>query len=132
MRREGALTIMVSGGFTRFAAPVGEEIGFERVVANHLGVADGRLTGGVETPIVGAEAKRLALIQGRTDYGLVPEQTLAVGDGANDIPMLREAGLGIAYHAKPSAVAAAGARIEHGDLTALLYAQGYPRSTWAQ
>jgi phosphoserine phosphatase len=132
MRREGALTIMVSGGFTRFADPVGAEIGFERVVANRLGVADERLTGNVETPIVGAEAKRLALVDGRDGRGLLPEQTLAVGDGANDIPMLCEAGLGVAYRAKPAAVAAAGARIEHCDLTALLYAQGYARSTWAE
>jgi phosphoserine phosphatase len=131
MRRDGALTIMVSGGFTRFAGPVGEEIGFERVVANHLGVADGRLTGEVAAPIVGAEAKRLALIEGRTERGLSADETLAVGDGANDIPMLREAGLGVAYRAKPAAAAAAAARIVHNDLTALLYAQGYPRSAWA-
>jgi phosphoserine phosphatase len=132
MRREGALTILVSGGFTRFADPVGEEIGFERVVANRLGVANGRLTGEVEPPIVGAEAKRLALIDGRTARGLSSDETLAVGDGANDIPMLREAGLGVAYRAKPAAAAAAGARIEHNDLAALLYAQGYSRNHWAQ
>jgi phosphoserine phosphatase len=132
MRREGALTIMVSGGFTRFADPVGAEIGFERVLANQLGVQAGRLTGEVAPPIVGAEAKRLAQIDGRSERRLAPRETLAVGDGANDIPMLREAGLGVAYRAKPAALAAAGARIEHGDLTALLYAQGYPRSTWAE
>jgi phosphoserine phosphatase len=132
MRRDGALTILVSGGFTRFADPVGEEIGFERVVANRLGIIGERLTGEVEFPIIGAEAKRLALIGGRSERGLPPEQTLAVGDGANDIPMLHEAGLGVAYRAKPAAVAAAGARVEHGDLTALLYARGYPRSHWAQ
>jgi phosphoserine phosphatase len=132
MRRDGALTVLVSGGFTRFADPVGEEIGFEQVVANRLGVVGERLTGEVEPPIVGAEAKRLALIQGRGERGLLPEQTLAIGDGANDIPMLGEAGLGIAYRGKPAAVAAAGGRIEHGDLTTLLYAQGYKRSHWAQ
>jgi phosphoserine phosphatase len=132
MRRDGALTILVSGGFTLFADPVGEEIGFERVVANRLGIVAERLTGEVGIPIVGAEAKRLALIEGRSERGLAPEQTLAVGDGANDIPMLREAGLGVAYRAKPAAVAAAGARIEHTDLTALLYAQGYARGRWAQ
>ena len=131
MRRDGALTILVSGGFTRFADPVGEEIGFERVVANRLRIVDGRLTGRVEAPVVGAEAKRLALIDGRIERGLAPEQTLAVGDGANDIPMIREAGLGVAYRAKPAAAAAAAARIEHNDLTALLYAQGYARSDWA-
>lgn len=131
MRRDGALTVMVSGGFTRFADPVGEEIGFERVVANTLGVSGGCLTGEVAVPIVGAEAKRSALIEGRRARGLAPQETLAVGDGANDIPMIREAGLGVAYRAKPAAAAAAGARIEHGDLTALLYAQGYARITWA-
>lgn len=132
MRRDGALTVLVSGGFTLFADPVGKEIGFERVVANRLCVVDERLTGEVEPPVVGAEAKRLALIHGRTERSLSPQETLAVGDGANDIPMLREAGLGVAYRAKPAAVAAAGARIEHGDLSALLYAQGYARSTWAE
>jgi phosphoserine phosphatase len=131
MRRDGALTILVSGGFTRFADPVGAEIGFERVVANRLGIVDERLTGEVEEPIVGAEAKRLALIEGCSGRGLAREQTLAVGDGANDIPMIREAGFGVAYRAKPAAAAAAAARIEHNDLTALLYAQGYARGEWA-
>ena len=131
MRRDGALTILVSGGFTRFADPVAAEIGFERIVANRLGVTDERLTGEVEAPIVGAEAKRLALIDGRTERGLAARETLAVGDGANDIPMIREAGLGVAYRAKPAAAAAAAARVVHNDLTALLYAQGYPRSDWA-
>ncbi|HEY7810989.1 MAG TPA: phosphoserine phosphatase SerB [Allosphingosinicella sp.] len=131
MRRDGAPTILVSGGFTRFADPVGEEIGFERVVANRLVTENGRLTGAVELPIVGAEAKRLALIAGRDERGLAPEDTLAVGDGANDIPMLREAGLGVAFHAKPAAAEAAGARIVHNDLTALLYAQGYRKAEWA-
>jgi phosphoserine phosphatase len=130
MRHAGALTILVSGGFTLFADPVGEEIGFERVVANRLKIANGRLTGEVVAPVVGAEAKRRALINGRTERGLDPESTLAVGDGANDIPMIGEAGLGVAFHAKPAAAAAAGARIEHNDLTALLYAQGYSRSRW--
>ncbi|HEY0027091.1 MAG TPA: phosphoserine phosphatase SerB [Allosphingosinicella sp.] len=131
MRRDGALTILVSGGFTRFADPVGAEIGFERVVANRLGIKNERLTGQVDFPIVGAEAKRLALVDARIERGLAREETLAIGDGANDIPMLREAGLGIAFHAKAAAVAAAGARIEHCDLTAVLYAMGYARRDWA-
>ena len=131
MRRDGALTVLVSGGFTRFAEPVGEEIGFQRVVANRLVIENGRLTGAAEPPIVGAEAKRTALVDARTERGLTAEETLALGDGANDIPMLGEAGLGIAYHAKAAAVAAAGARVEHGDLTAILYAMGYPRAEWA-
>ena len=130
MRREGALTILVSGGFTRFAEPLAAEIGFERVIANRLVGVAGKLSGKVEEPIVGAEAKRLALLDGMAERGLEPDEALAVGDGANDVPMLLEAGLGVAYKAKAAAVAAADARIEHGDLTALLYAQGYPRSEW--
>ena len=132
MRREGALTILVSGGFTAFAEPVGREIGFERVIANRLLGESGRLSGTVAEPIVGAEAKRLALLDGLAERGLGPEAALAVGDGANDIPMLREAGLGVAYRAKPAAAEAADARVEEGDLTALLYAQGYARSEWAE
>lgn len=132
MKREGALTVLVSGGFTRFADPVGAEIGFDRVVANRLGAAAGRLTGTVEPPILGAEGKRLALLDAAAERGLGPDDSLAVGDGANDVPMLKEAGLGVAYHAKPAAVAAAGASIVHNDLTALLYAQGWSRSEWEE
>jgi phosphoserine phosphatase len=131
MRREGSLTVLVSGGFTAFAEPVADDIGFERVVANRLMGEGGRLSGTVAEPIVGAEAKRLALLGAALERGLSTQEALAIGDGANDIPMLREAGLGVAFHAKPAAAAAANARIEHGDLTALLYAQGYPRSEWA-
>jgi phosphoserine phosphatase len=130
MRREGAYTVLVSGGFTRFAEPVGAEIGFDRVIANRLDSADGRLSGTVGEPIVGAETKKRALLDAAAERGLETGAALAVGDGANDIPMLEAAGLGIAYHAKPVAAAAADARIEHNDLTALLYAQGYARSAW--
>jgi phosphoserine phosphatase len=130
MKREGAFTLLVSGGFTRFADPVGADIGFDRVVANRLATEGGRLLGTVRPPVIGAEGKRLALLDAAAERGLRPEETLAVGDGANDVPMLNEAGLGIAYHAKPAAAAAADARIAHNDLTALLYAQGWPRSEW--
>ena len=130
MRRDGALTVLVSGGFTAFAAPVAEEIGFDRVVANVLEGEGGRLAGTVTEPIVGAEAKRLALLDALAERNLQPDQALAIGDGANDIPMLREAGLGVAYRAKRAAAEAADARVEHGDLTALLFAQGYSRSEW--
>jgi phosphoserine phosphatase len=130
MRRNGALTILVSGGFTRFAEPVAEEIGFERTVSNRLVLENGRLTGEVEPPIVGAEAKRLALVNARAERGLGVHDTLAIGDGANDVPMLGEAGLGIAYRAKATAIAAAAGRIKHGDLTAMLFAQGYSRAEW--
>ena len=130
MRREGALTVLVSGGFTAFAEPIGAELGFERVVANRLDTEGGRLAGTVAGPIVGAEAKRRALVEAAGEAGVTTADALAVGDGANDVPMLEEAGLGIAYHAKPSAAAAADAHIVHNDLTALLYAQGWPRAAW--
>jgi phosphoserine phosphatase len=130
MRREGALTVLVTGGFTRFAEPVAAEIGFERVVANRLLVEGGRLTGAVAPPVVGAEAKCRALLDAAAERGLEAGDALAVGDGANDVPMLAAAGLGVAYRAKPAALAAAAARIDHNDLTALLYAQGYARGEW--
>ncbi len=130
MRREGALTVLVSGGFTAFADPVAREIGFDRAIANRLDIADGRLAGTVAAPILGAAAKRQALLDAAAERGVDPSMALAVGDGANDIPMLEAAGLGIAYHPKPAAAAAADARIDHGDLSALLYAQGYKRSEW--
>jgi phosphoserine phosphatase len=130
MKANGARSVLVSGGFTVFADRVAEAIGFDRALSNRLGLTDGALDGSVARPIVGSATKRETLIAERTALGLAPEQTLAVGDGANDIPMIEEAGLGVAYHAKPRTAAAADARIEHGDLTALLYAQGYPRSAW--
>jgi phosphoserine phosphatase len=130
MKRHGALTVMVSGGFTRFADPVGADIGFDRVVANRLEIRDGKLTGVVEPPVHGAEAKRRALLDAAAERRISSEEALAVGDGANDIPMLKEAGLGVAFHAKPAAAAAADARIDHNDLSALLYAQGWARSEW--
>jgi phosphoserine phosphatase len=132
MKREGAFTLLVSGGFTRFADPVGAELGFDRVVANRLGVMAGRLDGTVAAPVLGAQGKRLALLDAAAERGLRLEEALAVGDGANDVPMLKEAGLGVAYHAKPAAMAAADASIVHNDLTALLYAQGWARSEWEE
>ncbi|HEX4736788.1 MAG TPA: phosphoserine phosphatase SerB [Allosphingosinicella sp.] len=132
MKGNGAFTILVSGGFTRFAEPVGAEIGFDRVIANRLQSENGRLAGTVGEPIVGAQTKRAALLDAAAERGLDTAAALAVGDGANDIPMIEAAGLGIAYRAKPKTAAAADARIEHNDLTALLYAQGYARSEWAE
>src|SRR5581483_10696867 len=99
-------------------------------VSNTLNIADGRITGTVARPIVGAAAKRTTLIAERDALGLVAAATMAVGDGANDIPMIEAAGLGVAYHAKPRTAAAADARIDACDLTALLYAQGYARKDW--
>jgi phosphoserine phosphatase len=131
MKARGARTLLVSGGFTRFTGPVAEEIGFDANVANVLEIADGALLGTVITPIVDAARKRTELeaaIAGGIDRAL----TLAVGDGANDIPMIQGAGLGVAYHAKPVTRAAAAAEIVHGDLSVLLYAQGIPSAQWIQ
>jgi len=130
MKARGAACILVSGGFTRFADAVGEEIGFDRVVANVLEIAGGVLTGRVKRPIVGAETKRDVLVEAAGELGIGLEEALAVGDGANDIAMIEAAGLGVAYRAKPAAVEAADAAIRHGDLTTLLYAQGIARADW--
>lgn len=132
MRSRGAYTVLVSGGFTRFAEPVAREIGFDRVIANRLEIADGKLTGRVERPIVDAATKLDTLSTERSRLGLGEADTLAVGDGANDLPMIRAAGLGVAYYAKPVVAAAAGARVEHGDLTTLLWAQGIGRGEWVR
>ncbi len=132
LRARGAHTVLVSGGFTRFAEPVGAEIGFNRVVANVLGIAAGRLTGGVADPIVDSARKRHELETAMVERGIAPALTMAVGDGANDIPMIEAAGLGVAYHAKEKARAAADAEIRHGDLSVLLYAQGIARKDWIE
>ena len=126
MRGRGARAVLVSGGFTAFAQAVGAALGFDRVVANRLGIVGGRLDGTVAEPIVDAATKLHELHAS----GVAAEAVLAVGDGANDIPMLAAAGLGVAYHAKPKAAAAADAHIRHGDLHALLWAQGYARADW--
>jgi len=131
MRAWGASAVLVSGGFTRFAEPVAAEIGFDRAIANVLEIDGATLSGTVARPIVGAATKRETLLETRAALGLADAATLAVGDGANDLAMIEIAGLGVAYHAKPIVAAAAAARIEHGDLTALLWAQGVPRAEWA-
>ncbi len=130
MRGWGATAVLVSGGFTRFAEPVAAKIGFHRAIANRLEIADGMLSGAVTKPIVGAQTKLDTLRGAIAELGLPAEATLAVGDGANDLAMIGAAGLGVAYHAKPIVAAAAAARIDHNDLTALLYAQGVPRAEW--
>jgi len=128
MRKHGGYTCLVSGGFTLFTKAVAQMIGFQENRANELLVADGKLTGEVSEPILGREAKLATLVELRESFDLDNLDTLVVGDGANDLAMVQQAGLGVAYHAKPAVAAAAGARIDHGDLTALLYAQGYKRS----
>ena len=127
MRAHGAWTCLISGGFTLFTDAVAAMIGFEENRANQLLVRDGQLTGEVAEPILGRAAKLATLIELRESFDLDDIDTLVVGDGANDLGMIESAGLGVAYHAKPSVAAAAAARIDHGDLTALLYAQGYRR-----
>jgi phosphoserine phosphatase len=130
MRANGARCVLVSGGFTVFADRVAREIGFDQALSNTLDIAGGMLSGTVSRPIVGAAAKRETLLAEVETLGLELSATLAIGDGANDIPMIEAAGLGVAYHAKPKTAAAAAARIDHGDLSALLYAQGYARKDW--
>lgn len=132
MKARGAHTVLVSGGFTRFADPVAAMIGFDRAVANRLGIAGGKLDGTVARPIVGAQTKLDVLRETAGAQGIPVEATLAVGDGANDLLMIGAAGLGVAYHAKPVVAAAADARIDHNDLTALLYAQGIPARDWVR
>ncbi|MBN9043606.1 MAG: phosphoserine phosphatase SerB [Rhizobiales bacterium 62-47] len=128
MRAHGAYTCLVSGGFTLFTEKVGAMIGFQENRANTLLVEDGKLSGAVVEPILGREAKLATLVELREAFDLDNLDTLVVGDGANDLGMIQQAGMGIAYHAKPAVAAAATMRIDHGDLTALLYAQGYKRS----
>jgi phosphoserine phosphatase len=125
MRAAGAYTALVSGGFTLFTGPVAARIGFHEHRSNRLVVENERLAGRVEEPILGSDAKLAALVELRSRLGLQGHETLAAGDGANDLAMLGEAGLGVAFRAKPAVAAAAHARVDHADLTALLYAQGY-------
>jgi len=127
MRAHGAYTCLISGGFTLFTDAVAAMIGFQENRANELLAADGKLTGEVREPILGRAAKLATLVELRESFDLDEIDTLVVGDGANDLGMIEAAGLGVAYHAKPAVAAAAAARIDHGDLTALLYAQGYRR-----
>ena len=127
MRAHGAYTCLISGGFTLFTNAVAAMLGFAENRANELVVEDGKLTGEVREPILGRAAKLATLIDLTEAFDLDDIDTLAVGDGANDLDMIRAAGLGVAYHAKPAVAAAASARIDYGDLTALLYAQGYRR-----
>jgi phosphoserine phosphatase len=131
MRRGGAMTALVTGGFTIFADRVGAELGFDRIVANRLEVAGGRVTGKVLPPIVTGETKRETLLAIAAEHGIPLAQAVAVGDGANDVPMLTAAGIGIAFRAKPAVAAAARWRLDHADLTGLLYAQGYRKAEFA-
>ena len=128
MKANGAFTALVSGGFTVFTSHVASEVGFDVDLANRLVLADGALAGSVALPILGREAKLMALQQYQEARQLSPSDTLAVGDGANDLAMIKAAGLGVAFRAKPAVAAAAMASIVHGDLTSLLFLQGYRRT----
>ncbi len=125
-RAAGGRAVLVSGGFTHFTDSVAKQIGFDRAVANRLIVKDGALTGEVEVPIVDAQTKRETLIAEAAGLGIPLSATIAIGDGANDIPMIEAAGLGVAYHAKPKTEAAADASVRFGNLSVVRYALGYP------
>ena len=133
MRRHGAHTCLVSGGFTVFTARIAALIGFHENRGNRLAIADdGCLLGTVAEPVFGRDAKLATLKELRLRLGLAQDETLVVGDGANDLSMIGDAGLGVAFRAKPLVAQAAAARIDHGDLTALLYAQGYRREEFVE
>jgi phosphoserine phosphatase len=132
MKKHGGYCALVSGGFTHFTAMVKEALTFDSHAANVL-QHDGRtLSGTAEPPILGKEAKLATLQRLAGEQGLSLAETMSVGDGANDLPMLKAAGLGVAFHAKPAVAAEVAARIDHGDLTALLYLQGYRRSDFVE
>lgn len=130
LKARGARTILVSGGFVPFAEPVAAEIGFDRAIANTLHIEGGVLAGTVGVPIVDAARKQSELLSAVASDGLEIGQTVAIGDGANDIPMIQASGLGIAYQAKPKTRAAADAAIDRGDLSTLLHALGIARRDW--
>jgi phosphoserine phosphatase len=130
MRAGGASCLLVSGGFLSFAEPIARTVGFDRVRANRLVFAGGKLSGEVGDPIVDAIAKREALLEARDQLGLRREDVLAIGDGANDKMMIEEAGLGVAYRAKPALVDVADAELRHHGLDALLWVQGIRRRDW--
>jgi phosphoserine phosphatase len=131
MKANGAYTALVSGGFTAFTAAIATRLGFDENRANVLGVAGGHLTGTVREPILGRAAKVTALDEICARLSLPTTAVMAVGDGANDLGMLGRAGAGVALHAKPAVAAECDIRINHGDLTALLFIQGYARADFA-
>jgi phosphoserine phosphatase len=132
MRAYGAYTCLISGGFTLFTERVAAQIGFQENRANRLLVTEGQLTGEVADPIIGRAAKLATLLELRESFDLDAIDTMVAGDGANDLGMIEAAGLGVAFHAKPAVAAVAAARIDYGDLTALLYAQGYRRDEFVE
>ena len=132
MKAHGAHCALVSGGFTHFTSTIAQMIGFDENHANTLEADGDLLAGTVREPILGKDAKLAHLKRLTAELGLDPSETMAVGDGANDLAMIKASGLGVAYHAKPAVAAEAAARIDHGDLTALLYLQGYRAEDFAE
>jgi phosphoserine phosphatase len=132
MRAHGGYTALVSGGFDVFTSRIAEKLGFHENRANRLIDTNGRLAGEVAEPILGRAAKAEALLEISARLGLTPADAIAVGDGANDLDMIRLAGAGVALHAKPAVAAEAKVRIDHADLTALLYLQGYARDEFSE
>ena len=132
MKAQGALTVLVSGGFTEFVRPIGYDLGFNRMRANYLGVEGHKLNGEIVGTVVDAAAKRSLAEQILQARKLGPESLVAIGDGANDVPMIELAGLGVGYHPKPALAKVANGVIRHHDLTALLWMQGIPRSEWVE
>jgi phosphoserine phosphatase len=132
MRASGAYVAIVSGGFRQFTRAIRERLGADEDRANTLMIEGGKLTGRVLEPILGQGAKLGALKEIAATKGLELDGALAIGDGANDLPMLQAAGLGVAYRAKPKVAAGADARIDHADLTAMLYAQGFARKDFVE
>jgi phosphoserine phosphatase len=132
MKKHGAHCALVSGGFTHFTALVHKHLGFDSNAANVLRHDGQTLSGTVEPPILGKEAKLATLQRLAGEHGLSTAEAVTVGDGANDLPMLKAAGLGVAFHAKPAVAAEVPARIDHADLTALLYLQGYRRTDFVE
>ena len=132
LKSRGVRTVLVSGGFTAFAGPVGERLGFDRVVANVLEIGGGKLTGGLAGPVVDAATKREVLLEEAEQLGIGPDAAIAMGDGANDLQMVKVAGLGVAFHAKPALAEKANANIRNGPLTTLLFALGIPEAEWTE
>ena len=128
MKANGGYTALISGGFTNFTQLVAKKIGFDEHVANKLIHQNQNFTGELEPPIIDSKAKAKAMRDISSKLGLSPEEVLAVGDGANDVEMLQQAGMGVALHAKQAVQDQVNAKINHGDLTALLYLQGYKKS----
>jgi phosphoserine phosphatase len=132
LKSKGVLTVLVSGGFVDFVRPIARQLGFDRLRANYLGVGDGKLSGRTVGPIVDGAAKRELAEQILAARKLGPESLLAVGDGANDAPLIELAGLGVGYRPKPALAKVANGIIGHHDLTALLWMQGIPRAEWIE